>query len=423
VIRNASGVRAMTSLAINKRPYRTFLSHAHVDKIFVDKLHLWLNDYAGMRVWYDSVEFPSGLVASELGRAIENCQSAIIILSNDAVRSGWVEEEWNICVEQKNSAPDFQILSLNLDQCIPPASLRVRKWIDIREGALAPSVACQVLEGLHWHSTRPAELGRSTFYLSRGSRPSEVEASEKLISHCRNAGCRFVRDAPDQFKFVENRIKTIIGSTSGLFAFVPNRGQGTTSRYILDEIRFAKEMNVPGFIVLSEGVPEALVESVVPSEHAIVNSVDDSDHIDQSVQDFIERARIPLRGAHCFVGHALDDDRHGLWSLARRVAEAVSGLPCFSGDALLGESAQRQIVEKIRTSAISIFDISDDKLNTCIEAGIARGAGVNYELVCQAPRRRPPFIFRDKQVHFYETQADLLGLVRKLVFDFRRVVT
>jgi hypothetical protein len=412
----------MAELSINKRPFRTFLSHAHVDKGFVDKLHLWLADFAGLRVWYDSVEFPSGFVASELGRAIENCQSAIVVLSNDAVRSGWVEEEWNICVEQKHATPDFQIVMLNLDQCVPPASLRARKWIDVQDTSLSPQVACMILEGLHWHSTRPSEFNRSTFYLSRGSKPAEVEESEKLLSRCRNSGCRFVRDAPDQFKFVEDRVKAIMASTSGIFAFVPNRGEGMTSKYILDEIRFAKEINIPAFIVLAAGVAKSTVEEIAPKESTIVDAAAGGDRTDEFVQDFIERARAPLRGAHCFLGHDLAQEQRELWTLAKRVAEATSGLPCISGDELTGENAQQQIVDRIRTSAIGIFDISDDRLNTCIEAGIARGTGAHYELVCRAPRRRPPFIFRDKQVRFYETPAELLGLVRKLVFDFRRVV-
>jgi TIR domain len=412
----------MADLAFNKRPYRTFLSHAHVDKGFVDKFYQWLTDFADIPVWYDSVEFPSGLVASELGRAIEDCQSAIIILSNDSIQSRWVEEEWNICVEQKNSAPDFQIMMLNLDRCKPPPSLRVRKWIDVYDQELAPQVACQIIEGLHWFSTRPSELNRSTFYLSRGSRPSEVEKSETVLSRCRNAGCRFVRDSPDQDKFKEERIKDIISSTSGMFAFVPNRGGGATSKYILDEVQFAKEINVPAIVLLDAGVSKSTVEAIVPKEHIIVEAMGDAEGIDERVHDFIEGARPPLRGAHCFLGHALDQEQRQLWDMARRVAEAVSGLECYSGDELTGDSAQKQIVERIGTSAISIFDISNDRLNTCIEAGIARGAGARYELVCKGPRRHPPFIFRDKQVRFYDTPAELLGLVRKLVFDFRRVV-
>src|ERR1700730_14929505 len=122
----------MPALPINKRSYRAFLSHAHVDKGFVDKLHVWLRDFAGLKVWYDQGAEPSGLVATELGRAIEDCQSAILVLTEDSIASGWVEEEWNICVaQQKSSQSAFKIVMLNLDGCVPPASLGARKWIDI----------------------------------------------------------------------------------------------------------------------------------------------------------------------------------------------------------------------------------------------------------------------------------------------------
>jgi hypothetical protein len=415
----------MTDLPISKRAFRSFLSHAHVDKKeFVDELHSWLSEFAGMKVWYDSVEFPSGLVASELGKAIENCQSAIIVLSEKSIASGWVEEEWNICVEQKNSNPDFQIVTINLDGCRPPAALRVRKWIDANNAELSPLVACQLIEALHGYATRPSENSRSTFYLSRGSRPSEVEQSERVLARCRNAGCRFVRDAPDQYSFNEERIKDIIASCGGVFAFLPNRGQGSTSKYILDEIRYAKDLNVPAIVFLEPGVPASAIDEILPKEHVVIEIGDGSaSDLDQQTQEFIERVPPPLRNAHCFLGHGFQPAERELWKMARRVAEATSGLACISGDDLAGESAQRQIVDKIRTSAINIFDISEDRLNSCIEAGIARGAGARYELVCRGPRRRPPFIFRDKQAFFYDTPTELLGLVRKLLFEYRRLVT
>ena len=110
--------------------------------------------------------------------------------------------------------------------------------------------------------------------------------------------------------------------------------------------------------------------------------------------------------------------------MARRVAEVVTGLPCLSGDQLTGNHAQGQIVDKISTSALSIFDLSDPaKINTYVEAGIALGANVKYELVSRGKRHSPPFIFRDKEVFYYETPAELLGLVRKLTLDIRRVVS
>jgi len=415
----------VASLPINKRSYRTFLSHAHADKGFVDRLHVWLKDYAGMRVWYHSLEFPTGLVASELGNAIERCQSAIIVLTKKSVESGWVEEEWNICIEQKHSLPDFQILMLNLEQCTPPAPLRARKWIEVNNGEISADVGRQVIEGLHWHQTQPSDLARTSWYLSRGNRPSEVENSEKVLSRCRNAGNRFVRDAPDQFKFSEARVKNIMASTSGIAAFVPDRGSQNTSKYILDEIRYAQEINIPALVVLDRGLPRSLIDPILPRDNLVIDSdAIGSDASEMEIEEFMERVPAPMRGAHCFLGHAFSQEQRGLWQMARRVAEVVSGLPSVSGDDLTGDNAQSHIVEKISKSALSIFDITDNRLNSCIEAGVARGAGVRYELVSLEPRHSPePFLFRDKQVFFYKTPAELLGLVRKLVLDFRRVVS
>lgn len=407
---------------INKRPYRTFLSHAHVDKDFVNGLHDWLVDFAAMKVWYDSVKFPSGFVASELGKAIEECQSALLVVSEASVKSGWVDEEWNICVAEQKSFPDFQIILLKLDNHEAPPSMRARKWIEVANKEMTADIGCQIIEAMHWHQTRPSEIQRSAFYLSRGSRPAEVENSERWLARCRSSGCRFVRDSPDQYSFSEERIKNIMVGTSGLFAFVPNRG-GSTSKYILDEVRFAREINVNVVAILESGLTKDFVATLVGDANAIVDAGEESaGAIENLIQNFLDDARPPLRAAHCFVGHGLDPDNKAMWSAAKRVIEVVSGLPCLSGDSLVGSDLQRQIVQKISTSAIAIFDISGDLLNTSIEAGIARGAGVPYELVCKGPRRSPPFIFRDKQVFFYETAIELVGVVRKLVLDLRRVI-
>jgi hypothetical protein len=101
----------MPALVINKRPYRTFLSHAHVDKAIVDRMYHWLSRSAGLKVWYDSVELPPAhMVPSALGAAIADCQSAIIVLSESSLKSGWVQREWNICVGQQaefSRFPDY----------------------------------------------------------------------------------------------------------------------------------------------------------------------------------------------------------------------------------------------------------------------------------------------------------------------------
>jgi len=172
-------------------------------------------------------------------------------------------------------------------------------------------------------------------------------------------------------------------------------------------------------------MPRSIVDGVAGKDHIVVaHDVETIEQIEMRIDDFLERVVAPLRGAHCFIGHGFDADARAVWLMARRVVEAVTGLRCYSGDELFGEGAQNQIVEKIAASSISILDISDDQLNTCIEAGIARGARVRYELVRRGSRSSPkPFLFRDKEVFFYETPTQLLGLIRKLVLELRRVVS
>src|ERR1700730_16120923 len=103
----------MTDPVINKRPYRAFLSHAHIDKAVVDQLHRWCSACAGMKVWYDATEFPAGaLVPQALARAITDCQAAFIVMSTASIKSGWVEEEWNISIQQQKRFPDFQIIPI-----------------------------------------------------------------------------------------------------------------------------------------------------------------------------------------------------------------------------------------------------------------------------------------------------------------------
>ena len=55
---------------------------------------------------------------------------------------------------------------------------------------------------------------------------------------------------------------------------------------------------------------------------------------------------------------------------------------------------QTTIAETIRNSFALIADISDDNVNTCVEAGIARGANRDLHLIARGPRRRPPFMLR-----------------------------
>ncbi|HWE21724.1 MAG TPA: toll/interleukin-1 receptor domain-containing protein [Hyphomicrobiaceae bacterium] len=405
-----------------RRPFRCFLSYSHANKQTVDSIYNWLTKQCGYRIWYDAVNFPSGLVPSSLGAAIEECQGAIIVLSSASIASGWVEQEWNIAIEQRTRFPDFSILLLRLDDCTPPVELRTRKWIDIQT-ELSPDGAIQVVEAFHSRETDPATIGRRQVYLSRGNRSNEIRFSNRVCDLLRQNSIRVVRDAPDQGRYDSDRVRRIMEGCGALAAFVPHRGGGSTSKYILNEIGIAKSLGIPSIIFVD---PSVDFPSSVPFDPSIAYKVDldgDGDEIaTEIVTRLSEESLEPVKPAHCFMGHSFKHDQALYWPVARRALQVATGLPCISGDEVLGGDVQEQIVDRIREAVFCVFDITDDRLNSCIEAGIAMGGRANYELICRVPRRRPPFMFRHRQVFFYETQADLVGLLARLAYPYRRII-
>ena len=104
-------------------------------------------------------------------------------------------------------------------------------------------------------------------------------------------------------------------------------------------------------------------------------------------------------------------------------------MPCLLGHNLRTDHIQEGIAGRIRQSQATVADLteippSDEanatapfSLNVCIEAGIARGAGVPLYLLASGKPKSPPFMLRDKEVKFYENEADMIGLLgRKACF-------
>ena len=125
----------MTTSSPRTRKYYAFLSHAHADKSFVDRLDVWLNDIAGVSVWFDARDLPAGAtIATHLGEAIGQCRAAIIVLSRSSMESGWVKEEYEAAISQRTQFREFRIIPIHIDDCEVPGFLRTTKWIDLVPG-------------------------------------------------------------------------------------------------------------------------------------------------------------------------------------------------------------------------------------------------------------------------------------------------
>jgi hypothetical protein len=420
------------STPVHKRKFFSFISHAHADKGIVDQIESWLTNTAGLPVWYDSRFLPSGAkIASELGKAIEDCRSTILVLSKRSVESGWVKEEYDASVDQRAQSKDaFKIIPIRVEECEVPSFLGTTKWIDIAKTGFNLDVASDLLLDLYSVDV-DLELGsHRDIYVSRSWH--DFPDREPLLANavCEVAmqfGFRLVGDSPDQQGFDKNtRVKDIISSCSGLIAILPDRGGGKTSKYILQEIEIASVLNLPYVIVAEDTVtiPEVLsekaIEVVLLTKSALDEKANFSNQLAPSISNLKDQWQTPPNPHYVFYGTDFDQKHQNRIKLIRRLIQRVSAMPCLMGEDIRQGQIQQEIKNRIMSAFMVVADITEENLNTCVEAGIALGARRPLHLVASGPRHKPPFMFRDQQVWYYDNDVDLLGIVHNLVRPYRR---
>jgi hypothetical protein len=83
-----------------------FISYSHADSAFVDKMEYHLNA-KGVRFWRDVHHTTSGRLEKQIDRAIRHNPTVLVILSENSIKSDWVEHEVRTARElEKESGRD-----------------------------------------------------------------------------------------------------------------------------------------------------------------------------------------------------------------------------------------------------------------------------------------------------------------------------
>jgi hypothetical protein len=114
--------------------FDVFLSHCSVDKPWVIKLKDDLLRY-GVSVWLDKDEIrPGDLWVKVLEEGLLNSRAVALVVSPEAIDSGWVEEEYYRALTlAKNKQTPLQIIPVILRDAELPGFLEGRNWVDFRE--------------------------------------------------------------------------------------------------------------------------------------------------------------------------------------------------------------------------------------------------------------------------------------------------
>jgi hypothetical protein len=419
---------------LNQRAFDVFLSHSSQDKSrFTNKLNGWLVNKCGLRVWYDP-DLPAGQLAIKLNEGIENSRTGIIVLSQSSRESAWVETEYSRMQQEAAQLRDFRLVTVRIDDVEPFGLLKGSKFIDVPGGELTGQTGSLILESL-FGGAEPNEA--EPIYISRGWRADERDLPDKLASVLQMQGLRLFGDSLDQIRFDEGRIKELMTSASGFVAILPHRGEGKTSSAILREIKLANALGLASLLFRDERVllNDSILENAhpIPAKLASYSTGQIADELDHLLSEYLARLKPVRRGRHVFVGHSLEESIEGMFATTKRMLSRLSGLPVKGGALVAGAEPQGEIVRAISEAEFALIDITnttypnlpekiDFALNSCIEAGIALGAGTRLYLTKKGPRRSPPFMFRNIQVWHYDDAVGFAGVLRQISLRHRRLV-
>lgn len=420
-------------MARNKT-YDIFLSHSSLDIDFTNKLHNLL-EQAGFNVWYDEKRLTSNThLLSDLPKYIGNSELFIVVLSKNSCYSTWVQDEYGYARELQKNKELKAIIPIVIDDCDLPGFFNNYKWIDCKQG-LTPYAFFGILAALYGSSENMRE--EKDVYVSYSWRKEEQNMVNAVFHQLKRKQFRLIGDAGNQTVYDEDdRIRRIMNTCGAYVGILPYRGESNTSRYIIDEINKAQECGLPG-VLFADARVENLDEFTYP-----LLKIENLDNIDETLilnhvnKLTVKRPRTP----HVFFATNLYRRRLSINECIRNLSGVVTATRCILGEDINKGSLQQQIIDRIKSAYVMIADITGDeqcikceaegkvgkdkiyRFNTCIEAGIARGANTDLFIIAKEPRQAPPFMFRDIEVRHYADDCSLLAIVHKILRGYRRSV-
>ena len=108
------------------------MSHSSIDKSIVISIAIDLNE-RGISTWLDSFDIlPGESIVSKINEGIEECDYMLLFLSNNSVKSKWVQKELETFLWDEIGSFKIKIIPIKLDDCEIPKVLQTKKYIDFR---------------------------------------------------------------------------------------------------------------------------------------------------------------------------------------------------------------------------------------------------------------------------------------------------
>ncbi len=212
--------------------------------------------------------------------------------------------------------------------------LAIYKCIDAFDKKVNTKLTFELLTALYYDNKALALENVSDLYISRSWRPTEASLPDYVCQQLDMAGFRLIGDYEDQRRYKPKRVQSLIKNCGGLVCILPNRGDGSVSKYMLDEIDFPQKAGLPSLTIAETGLdlPAHL------AQYAIFMTIDDIDKEEFSmmlrhkVEKLYEQWQQPSQPYYTFLATNLDDEQRNM--NIKQVIQHIAAMPCIIGDKL-----------------------------------------------------------------------------------------
>jgi hypothetical protein len=304
--------------------------------------------------------------------------------------------------------------------------MRGTSWIDLPDGNFSYEAAFAVLTSLYPGEKSPKPQTAQDVYVSCSWQEQDGASARAVCAGLVEQGFRLVGDAKDRKGFASgDRVERIITSCGALVAVIPYRDSINATaaekpyKYFLTEIDLANKHGLPIVVVADPRVrrTDGSDQDWIRLE---TEATECNTPVKSSLEMLTEDWRDPPDPHYVFCALDLESNAARATGPIRHLIERVTGLRTIVGNEIHEEPLQPAIIRTIRNAFLVVADISDDNLNSCIEAGMALAADANLELVSRGPSRRPPFMLRTLQMPTYANEIEQVGVVHKIIRPYRR---
>ena len=162
-----------------------FISHSSKDEKFAFQLGEDLKEF-GHSVWLDKWRIKVGqCIPTEIEKGLSRSDFVIVVLTPDAVMSGWVDKEWKNAYWEEIEKKKSFVLPILFRDCVIPKLLKTKKYADFRKNySIGFAQLIQSITPANFEEDKSIKIDQAKEDKEISELITKVQGKQILLSQC-----------------------------------------------------------------------------------------------------------------------------------------------------------------------------------------------------------------------------------------------